>query len=83
VTAPRHDDGLAATAEGREAALRAWLLEVETQLSAAAPPRGVRRRLTMPVRAARRFRSLVTEVGPSQAVLLAAEYAGRRLGWRP
>jgi hypothetical protein len=72
-----------ATAAQQDEALRSWLLEVETRIASAAPPRGLRRRITMPVRAARRFGSLAAELGFSQAVEVSLEYAGRRLGRRP
>ena len=83
MTAPRHDDVSEATAGEHDEALRTWLVEVQDRLAAAGPQRGLRRRVTLPLRAARRFRALVSEVGLSQAVVVAAEYAGRRVGWRP
>lgn len=63
-------------------ALRAWLVEVQARVVAATPQRGLRRQVTLPLRAVRRFRTLVGEVGLPQAVAVATEYAGRRLGWR-
>jgi hypothetical protein len=81
VTAPRHGDVSEATAAEQDDALRVWLAEVHDRVAAAAPPRGLRRQVSLPLRAARRFRTLVSDVGFRQAVVVAAEYAGRRLGW--
>jgi hypothetical protein len=81
VTEPRHGDVSEATAGARDEVLRAWLLEIQDRVAALGPRRGLRRRATLPLRAARRFRSLVSEIGLSQAVVVAAEYAGRRFGW--
>jgi hypothetical protein len=83
VTAPRHEGVAEATAAQQDEALRSWLLEVQTGIASAAPPRGLRRRVTLPIRAARRFRSLAAELGFSQAVAVSLEYAGRRFGRRP
>lgn len=82
MTAPPHDDA-AATAGERDEALRSWLVEVQDRVAAAGPPRGLRWQVTLPLRAARRFRSLAGEVGFSQAVVVATEYAGRRFAVRP
>jgi hypothetical protein len=81
VTAPRHGDVSEATAAERDEALRAWLVEVHDRVTAASPQHGLRRQATLPLRAVRRFRTLVSEVGYVQAVVVAGEYAGRRLGW--
>lgn len=83
MTAPRHGDLSETTAAERDEALRAWLVEVQNRVATAGPRRGLRRQATLPLRAARRFYTLVGEVGFSQAFVVAAEYAGRRLGWRP
>ncbi len=82
MTAAPH--GEVAEAVGPDAELRAWLLLVHSRTKATgAPPASLRRRVTMPLRAARRFRTLVSELGFSQAVAVSAEYAGRRLRRRP
>ena len=80
MTAPRHGDVSEATAAERDEALRAWLVEVHDRVTAS-PQHGLRRQATFPLRAVRRFRTLVSEVGYVQAVVVAGEYAGRRLGW--
>ena len=81
MTAPRDAEVSEATAAEHDEALRVWLAEVHDRVAATAPRRGLRRRATLPLRAARRFRTLVREVGYVQAVVVAAEYAGRRLRW--
>ena len=79
--APR---GEVSEALGPDAELRAWLLVVHERTERdRRPPASLRRRVTMPLRAARRFRTLVSELGFSQAVAVSAEYAGRRLRRRP
>lgn len=79
--APR---GEGSEAVGPDAALRAWLLVVhERTEGTVATPASLRRRVTMPLRGARRFRTLVSELGFSQAVAVSAEYAGRRLRRHP
>lgn len=84
MTAPRHGDVSAAPPPGRDAALREWLGEVYAGSRAGStPPATMRRRLTLPVRAARRFRSLVAERGLADALSASAEYAGRRVGDHP
>jgi hypothetical protein len=78
VSAPRRGDVFQAM--GREEALGAWLSQVHTRTgSGAAAPGSMRARLTLPRRGVRRFRGLVSELGLSQAVMVSAEYVGRRL----
>jgi hypothetical protein len=81
VTAPGDGDVSEATPAEHDEVLRAWLAEVQDRVAATAPQRGLRRQVTLPLRAARRFRSLASEVGYVQAFVVATEYAGRRLGW--
>jgi hypothetical protein len=74
---PRH--GVPPTADPDEA-LRAWLEHVQSRTGASTASRSsLRRRAGLPMRAARRFRTLVSELGFSPAVAVSAEYAGRRL----
>lgn len=84
MTAPHLGDVSVTPSTNRDAALREWLGEVYAGSRAGStPPATLRRRLTLPVRAARRFRSLVAERGLADALSASAEYAGRRVTDHP
>jgi hypothetical protein len=78
--APREE---VSPALGPDAELRAWLLTVHDRTAGPVAAASLQRRVTLPLRAARRFRTLVSELGFSQAAAVSAEYAGRRLRRRP
>ena len=82
MSAPRRGDVF--DTMGRDEALRAWLSQVHSLTGSGSAPAGsVRARVMLPRRAVRRFRVLVSELGPSQAVMVSAEYLGRRLRRQP